>query len=154
MIISRIMIREGARPQVSGFFFKAVVQSVLLFGTETWVVNPCMGRFLGGFQYQMVRQLRGRLSLRRSDGRWEYTSSEVEREDTGFEPMETYIWKNQNTGAQYIATWPIMELCEAAGRNCGAWVQMRWWETVVIDLAGARETAAVAAELDKDGLEK
>ena len=46
--VTRILSREGARPQVSGFFFKDVVQSVLLFGAETWVVNPRMGRVLGG----------------------------------------------------------------------------------------------------------
>ena len=32
--MTRILSREGARPWVSGFFFKAVVQSVLLFGVE------------------------------------------------------------------------------------------------------------------------
>ena len=36
----KILIREGARPRVSGLFFKAVVQSVLIFGVETWVLNP------------------------------------------------------------------------------------------------------------------
>ena len=47
--VTRILSREGARPRVSGFFFKAVVQSVLLFSAETWVVTPHMGRVLGGF---------------------------------------------------------------------------------------------------------
>ena len=31
---------------------------------------------------------------------------------------------------------------------------MRWWEQVGIDLAGATETAAAAAEAYKDGLEE
>ena len=44
--MSRILSREGSRPQVSIFFLKAIVQSVLLFGAETWVVTPNMGRFL------------------------------------------------------------------------------------------------------------
>ena len=44
--MSRILIREGARPRVSGFFFKAAVQSVLLFGAETWVVIPCTRRVI------------------------------------------------------------------------------------------------------------
>ena len=46
--LTRILIREGAAPRVSGFLFKVVVQSVLLFSAETWVVNPRMVRFLGG----------------------------------------------------------------------------------------------------------
>ena len=43
----RILSREGARPHVSIFFFKYIVQFVLLFGAETWVVTPCMGYALG-----------------------------------------------------------------------------------------------------------
>ena len=46
--MSRILSREGATPWVSGFFFKAVIQVVLLFGAETWVVTPRMGTDLGG----------------------------------------------------------------------------------------------------------
>ena len=38
--MSRILSREGVRPRVSGFLFKAVVQSVLIFGAEMWVVTP------------------------------------------------------------------------------------------------------------------
>ena len=37
---TRILRREGEKPQVYGFFFKDVVQAVLLFGLETWVVTP------------------------------------------------------------------------------------------------------------------
>ena len=33
--LQRILRREGATPRISGYFFKAVVQQVLLFGAET-----------------------------------------------------------------------------------------------------------------------
>ena len=62
--LTRILIRKGAAPQVSGFLFKAMVQSVILFSAETWVVTPCMERFLGGFQYQVVQQLTRRIPRR------------------------------------------------------------------------------------------
>ena len=42
-----ILSREGARLQVSGFFFKAVAQSMLLFSAEMWLVTSHMGRVLG-----------------------------------------------------------------------------------------------------------
>ena len=38
--MTRILSRKGAGPQVSVFFFVAVVQSVLILGKETWVVTP------------------------------------------------------------------------------------------------------------------
>ena len=46
--LTRILSREGVAPQVYGFLFKAMVQLVLLFGAETWIVTPYMGRVLGG----------------------------------------------------------------------------------------------------------
>ena len=57
--MSRIMIRERERLQVTVFFFKAVAQLVLLFGAETWVVTPRMGWFLGSFQDQVTWRLVG-----------------------------------------------------------------------------------------------
>ena len=44
--MSKILSREGARLQVSGFFSKSTIQLVLLFDAESWVVNPHMGRYL------------------------------------------------------------------------------------------------------------
>ena len=76
---SRILSREGARPRVSVFLFKAVVQSVLLFGAETWVVSPRMGRLLGVFRYQVARQLTGRIPWRRLNINWGYNLVEAAR---------------------------------------------------------------------------
>ena len=43
----RIYSREGVVPRVSGFFLNAVVQAVLIFRMDNWVVNPRMGKALG-----------------------------------------------------------------------------------------------------------
>ena len=45
----RNLSRERAELRVSEFFFKSVVQTVLLFRSYTRVITPCMGRALGGF---------------------------------------------------------------------------------------------------------
>ena len=59
--MSRILSREGAVAWVSGFFFKAVVQAVFIFGSEAWVVTPRMHKALGGVLAQVARRLTGRL---------------------------------------------------------------------------------------------
>ena len=48
--MTSILIQEGAAPRVSGLFFKAVVQAVLIFGSENWLVTPLMGKYQGGVQ--------------------------------------------------------------------------------------------------------
>ena len=69
-----------------------------------------MVRVLVGFQDQVVQHLTGQLPQQRLDGRWKYVSVEAAREETGFDPMETYIWVRQNAVEQYIATQPILDL--------------------------------------------
>ena len=58
--LTRILVLEGASPMVLGLFFKAIVQGVILFGSETWVLNPHMGRSLGIFQNMLARLIMGR----------------------------------------------------------------------------------------------
>ena len=45
--------------------------------------------------------------------------TEVVRDKSGFEPLETYIWQRQNTVAQYIVKRSIFYLCEVAERKQG-----------------------------------
>ena len=65
----RILIREGADARVSGNFSKAVVQAVLLFRAETWVLTPRMERALESFQHGAVRRITKRQPRRRGYGR-------------------------------------------------------------------------------------
>ena len=68
--LSWIMSREGADPKVSGNFYKAVAQAVLLFGAETWVLTPRMEQALDSFQHRVASSITGKQSWRRTDGRW------------------------------------------------------------------------------------
>ena len=48
--------------------------------------------------------------------------------------------------AQFIATRPILDLCEKAKSRMGARVPMRWWEQTCIDWKGARERKEAESE--------
>ena len=56
--------------------------------------------------------------------------------------IRTSITPRQNTVAQYIATRPILGLCEWATRRPGARLSRQWWEQAGIDLEGAQKRAA------------
>ena len=47
--MSRILGREGSNARVSGLFYKAVVQSVLIYGLEKWFLTPRVVRTLRVF---------------------------------------------------------------------------------------------------------
>ena len=118
--LTRILGREGAKPRLSGMFFNAVVQAVLLFGLETWVLTPHMIWDLGGFQNRFAWRITGRQPRRRGDGGWEYQPLTSAMEEVGFKEIRFYIQKNQNRFARYIATRPILELCERSVQIPGA----------------------------------
>ena len=109
-----ILSMEGATKRVSGNFFKAVVQQVLLFGAETWVVSPMMERALSTFLHGAARRLTGRHPRRGRDGKWHYPSLEGAMEEAGLTYIRTSIQRSQNTVTQYIATRPFLDLCKGA----------------------------------------
>ena len=66
--LSWILSREWADPKVSGNFYKAVSQAVLLFGAETWVITAWMEQSLDSFQHRVAQRLTGRQPRRRGNG--------------------------------------------------------------------------------------
>ena len=55
--MSRILGQEGSDTRNSRNFYKAVFQVTLLFGEESWVVYPRIGRILGGFHHRVASRL-------------------------------------------------------------------------------------------------
>ena len=108
--------------------YVAVVQAVLLYWSETWVISPCIGRNLGGFHHRVDRRLTGRKPRKGQEEGWVYPQLEDTMTEAGLKGVETYVSRQQNTVAQYIATRPIMDLCLAAKRRPGPRVEMRWRE--------------------------
>ena len=137
-----ILYQEGADARVSGKFFKALVQAVLLFRAETWLLTPSIERDLDSFQNGAAHRLTGRQPRRRGYGRCVYPLLKESMKEAGFEGIRKSIARRQNTVTQYIATQPIMDLCEQATQRLGARVSQQWWEKEVIDLEKAKGRSA------------
>jgi hypothetical protein len=58
--VGQVLRRENAPPRVSAKFYKAIVQSVLLYGSETWVLSSAVLARLKGFHlraaYRMAKK--------------------------------------------------------------------------------------------------
>ena len=53
--------------------------------------------------------------------------------EAGFTEIRKSITNMQNTVAQYIATRPILDLCERTTKRGGERVSRRWWDQKGID---------------------
>jgi hypothetical protein len=110
-------------------FYKAVAQTVLLFGSETWVVTPSMMNMLESFHRQVARRISGRspVYLRREE-QWSYPSFGNAYEKTGMYTVEEYITRRRNIIVDYAASHPLFTLCcEAKYEGWGVQHQ-KWWD--------------------------
>ena len=50
-MVSRVLTKEGASTRARGMFYRAIVQSVLLCGCETWTITQGMLKALESFHH-------------------------------------------------------------------------------------------------------
>ena len=60
-----------------------VVQVILLYGLDRWVMSPCFGRTMGGSHHRVVYRLKGRKSRMRTYWTWVYHQLSEEMEEEG-----------------------------------------------------------------------
>ena len=125
--ISHFLGREGADAKKLVIFYKALVQAVLLFVSEMWVVTPRIGRTRGGFQRYLALHLTGKQLKRYVDGNWRYSPVSADMAEAGLEEVKTYISHCQITVAHYITTRPIVDLCLETDQHPQVRVYERWW---------------------------
>ncbi len=73
--VFHILRAENASPKVCGVFYKATVQAVLLFGSETWKLSTLSFKSLEGFHIRAAHRMVGKMPTRNPDGTWTYPSS-------------------------------------------------------------------------------
>ena len=152
-----VLSREGADARTPGHIYLAVVQSVLLYGSDTWVLTSRMKRVSGGLHHRVDLILTGQQLRKGMDGGWVYLPLDDAMAEAGLQEVDNYVSCRQNTVAQYIATRPIIDLCLEAKQRPGPRVKIRWWEHEGLDLEGmrtaAREAEQTEGEEDTDGTE-
>ena len=102
-------------------FYKAVVQAVLLFGSESWVLTPPTIKMLLGFHIRSTYRM-ARVNKLRKDpqsGIWTYPVSALALEEVGLETIGYYIQVRRQHIAAYIVDQPIFGFCEEERRKQG-----------------------------------
>ena len=145
-IMGTLLQQEGAEPRVSSILYGAVVQAVLLHGSETWVLSAEMERKMEGIHTEFLRRITGKRARQLRDGTWDMPGAEGVRETSGTQSARTYIWRRQENVAQWMVLRPIFEVCardtwyEGGGCRRGArWCQEEKEKQLWGTLASSRE---------------
>ena len=95
-----------------GYFYKAIVQSILLYGAETWVISEKNMRKLRSFHRRCARFIVNRHITCKSDGTWTYPHSETVLEDAGLLKIEEYIQKRRDTIFDFVRNRQVYQKCK------------------------------------------
>ena len=71
-MVLRVMERTGATMRSQGEMYKAVAESVLLYGSKSWVVTGDMLKVLEGFHHQTAWRITEMTAKRGAGGEWKY----------------------------------------------------------------------------------
>ena len=94
---------------------------------------------LDAFQGRVARRLTGKMPRRGRDRKWVYLPLAGAKKDAGIVRARTSVLRRQNTVAQFVATRPILVLCEGTEQRGGTRVPQRWREQPGIDWRLERE---------------
>ncbi len=127
--IGQVLRRENAPPQVSAKFYKAIVQSVLLYGSETWVLSPAAMARLEGFHIRVAYWM-AKVHVPRwgPNQQWVYPPSEVVLDEWGIHTIGHYIDVRREMIAKYVVGRSILAECQGADRRRGSVPRRWWWE--------------------------
>jgi hypothetical protein len=126
--VSRLLRAENASPKACGVFYKATVQAVLLFGSETWKLSPLSLKSLEGFHIRAARRMAGMQPARNPDGTWAYPNSKEVLKMVGLKTIDHYIGVRIETITRLIMNQPLFALCQEGGRRRGSASCTFWWE--------------------------
>lgn len=134
---SKVLCRAGAEPRKMASFYRAVVQSVLLFGSETWVLTQPMQQRLDSFHKRCARYITGRHIRQNPDGTWTYPPSDAVLEEAGLWTIQKYIARRRATIFRYVSSRPIYAQCVNSKPLASNNRQLVWWSEKPSDLVAA-----------------
>jgi hypothetical protein len=130
-MISHLLARESASPRVSAMFYKATIQTVLLYGSETWVVTDEILQMLTSFHHSVARRLTGRYPRPISntdDDDWIYPSIKETLRIAGIFHLEEYLNRRKRYLEEYTTEHPqLLQECQNALQTGNTTRRVFWW---------------------------
>jgi hypothetical protein len=120
---------DNTLPKVSAKFYKAVVQSVLLYGSKTWDLTTTALARLEGFHicaaYQMAEKHK---PMKGPNHGWVYPWSSDILQKCSMATILHYINIRRATIFRYVVDRPIYEVCREGEWRRGLPPRQWWWE--------------------------
>ena len=106
-----LLRKEGVEPRAMGYFYKAIVQAVLLYGSETWVVADSVLKQLRSFHHRAARFISQRHIRPNGEGNWICPPTVDVLAEAGLFTIDEYIRRRKAKVSSFVVGWPLYEAC-------------------------------------------
>ena len=106
-MLAKVLGEMVSSMKSQSMMYKALVQTVLLYGSEIWVVTDTMMTVLEGFHHRIARCVLGITARWGNGGEWEWASVDAKLEATGIWLIREYMRRGQATISEYFTWSPI-----------------------------------------------
>ena len=93
--LGTLLQQDGENPKVLASFYGAVVQAILFYGLETWVLSASMAKRIEGTHMEFLQIIRGKRAKQLGYGTWEAPGEEGIQEAAVTQSARIYIDKRQ-----------------------------------------------------------
>ncbi len=119
--VGQVLRGKNTALRIADKFYKAVVQAVLLYGSETWnLTNSALARLEGFHVCAAYKIAKKHLPKRGANGVWVYPKTLDVLEECGMATIAAYIRSRRQTIAVYVATRPVFKACMECKRRQGS----------------------------------
>ena len=125
--IGKILSKKDANNKTMGSFYKAIIQSVLLYGSESWVISNHSMKTLRSFHRRCARYITGKHIWKDENENWHYPNSNEVLKMAGLLPIEEYIAQRKIAVMKYVINRPIFQKCLSSKPIAGNVNQQIWW---------------------------
>ena len=130
--VGRVLSSEKADPKVMGYFYKAIVQAVLLYGSESWTLSEGMLRRIRSFHSRVARFLCNRHIRCNEDGTWEYPHTEEVLESAGLFSIDEYIRRRRASVYKFMSGREILVSCRNSILKDTNVSRLVWWKLPIV----------------------
>ena len=126
--LRNLIRREGSESAVLEKIYHSVVQVVLFFGADTWVILAPTSQRLDGVHLGFLQQVTKSKANRLRDRLWRKAAAKKVPQGAGAQPLRTYLDRRQATVAEWVVLRPIFGVhARKTGYEGRGKLRMRWW---------------------------
>jgi hypothetical protein len=127
--MSKVLSTQTASPRVMGKFYTAVLQAILLYGCESWVIPKRTLQRLDAFHHRCARHIAHRHIRRHPDGTWAHPHNADVLRICGLQPISTYIYRRKSTLRRSYAekSSSLYQRCKQLPSTPSSARHLVWW---------------------------